>query len=413
MTAKLKAICLSFIFILVALFPLGITQNAIAADGYEIEGTVVCTGSTAEYRIPVAGFEIGEVIAVEVYVQPLKSGVSGYTGIKIRTLGQWVDDCLPVSAWSRLYFEGRVCFDAEKSESFVKTEIENCEGYTINFTKANATTNPLKGDMFGGATVYMLPSTTTVQNQSYVIKTASGKIIVFDGGNYTDGEYLSKFLLNMTSEVDAWFFSHYHDDHIGAFAYIIEHDLVDVNTVYYDFPTKEETIKFGDGAFPEYTVFMNNVHKCKKIVTPKENDVFVIDDVTFTALNSLQYISGNFGNNTTITYKIDTLGVSMLFLGDCGIELGDYIMNNHAEEIKQCEVIQMAHHGQKGVSHDFYKALNGRIYLINAPTALYYANYRGEINDNTSVDTFLTRGWVRDLNVLRKIPVLWKLVVMK
>ena len=78
MTAKLKAICLSFIFILVALFPLGITQNAIAADGYEIEGTVVCTGSTAEYRIPVAGFEIGEVAKTEkAAAGSCKSGVNG------------------------------------------------------------------------------------------------------------------------------------------------------------------------------------------------------------------------------------------------------------------------------------------------------------------------------------------------
>ena len=67
------------------------------------------------------------------------------------------------------------------------------------------------------------------QNMSYVVKTRQGKIIVIDGGYKTgnyDPKYLYSFLQSVTGKsvphVDAWFFTHNHNDHYGAFLGIAE-----------------------------------------------------------------------------------------------------------------------------------------------------------------------------------------------
>ncbi|MBE6985139.1 MAG: MBL fold metallo-hydrolase, partial [Ruminococcaceae bacterium] len=107
--------------------------------------------------------------------------------------------------------------------------------------------------------LYQLPSSTLNssgkyrQNMSYVIKTRNGKIIVIDGGYVTedsDAEYLLSFLQEVTGKsvpnVDAWFFTHPHEDHIGAFEGLAERHAgeITVDTIYYNFPSKEQIIKY-------------------------------------------------------------------------------------------------------------------------------------------------------------------------
>ena len=65
-----------------------------------------------------------------------------------------------------------------------------------------------------------------------------------------------------------------------------------------------------------------------------------------------------------MTVKKNTL----LFLGDLGIEGGEELLSLNKSSIKNMDYVQMAHHGQAGVSKDVYK--------INQSKVLYVANDR-------------------------------------
>ena len=71
-------------------------------------------------------------------------------------------------------------------------------------------------------TLWQLPSRTPTQNMSYVIRALGGRIIVVDGGNKGDAEYLRGFLAPLGNRVAAWFVSHPHPDHVDALTDILQ-----------------------------------------------------------------------------------------------------------------------------------------------------------------------------------------------
>jgi len=65
-------------------------------------------------------------------------------------------------------------------------------------------------------TLWQLPEQTTTQMMSYVLRIVGGRVIVVGGGNAGDAPYLNEFLKSLGNNVDAWFITHPHDDHINA-----------------------------------------------------------------------------------------------------------------------------------------------------------------------------------------------------
>ncbi len=62
---------------------------------------------------------------------------------------------------------------------------------------------------------------------------------------------------------------------------------------------------------------------------------------------------------------------SMLFLGDCGSEEGDRLLSGPYRKELDCDYIQMAHHGQQGVSKDFYRTVKFKACLWPTPSWVY------------------------------------------
>ena len=77
---------------------------------------------------------------------------------------------------------------------------------------------------------------------SYVFQMENGHFIIIDGGYFTEGEdrRLYKFLTDNSSEkpvIEAWFFSHAHQDHVGNFIEFIRNyrDQLDIRCLLYNF----------------------------------------------------------------------------------------------------------------------------------------------------------------------------------
>ena len=88
---------------------------------------------------------------------------------------------------------------------------------------------------------------------------------------------------------------------------------------------------------------------------------------------------------------------SMIFLGDSGEEVEENIVNYNLDEIK-CDAVQMAHHGQAGVSEFTYNAIEPKICFWPTPEWLW-DNNKGEGFNTAEYKTIETRAWIEYLGV--------------
>ncbi|MBE6985751.1 MAG: MBL fold metallo-hydrolase, partial [Ruminococcaceae bacterium] len=187
-------------------------------------------------------------------------------------------------------------------------------------------------DSYPSTYLYQLPSrrldgSVYSQNMSYVIKTRSGKIIVIDGGYETedgDAEYLLSFLRKITGKsvpnVDAWFFTHPHADHIGAFEGLAKRHAgeITVDTIYYNFPSREQIIKYSPessvngmiNAIKDFESLIPNIKradgsaiKVVEILARHQNQCrgsFAIDTVNFDILLTCEDVFAAADSDTTL-----------------------------------------------------------------------------------------------------------------
>lgn len=245
------------------------------------------------------------------------------------------------------------------------------------------------------------------QTMGYVLVTGSGKLVVIDGGYRDDAEALLDFLRELGGEkpvVDAWIFTHMHDDHVSAFGKIMsEHaDELTVKSVWYHFPTEEEIACYDNGtASITYGVFFAGYENFKDAVHIAEvGDKLTVDDVTFEVLfvPVNRYADSHNLNNSSVVYRMEACGQSVLFLGDLAESASaDFLFEAPAGKIK-ADIVQMAHHGQYGVTRAVYEAVSPKCCLWCAPDWLWN-NDAGKGYNTHGFQTVIVRNWMKELGV--------------
>ncbi|MBQ4269561.1 MAG: MBL fold metallo-hydrolase [Clostridia bacterium] len=260
--------------------------------------------------------------------------------------------------------------------------------------------------MFGGVDVYQYEGSPQTQMLGFVFVTKDGKIVVYDGGYIGDGANLIKLIHQHGRVVNGWFISHYHNDHVTGLKEILENSDIVIENLYHDFPDdKAHYDQYGDGdnwlitAIPDLAAQYPG--KVQNVVRTKQKDVFQFDELTVKVLNDADNkTTVNYGNNTTVVYKVETPVESILLLGDLG-ESGDKFIQDpyFLSEMRTCRVVSMAHHGQNGTSRAFYNCIDDiKVALYSAPLWLYDNDQGGGINSGPW-KTLQTRGWMRDAGV--------------
>lgn len=122
----------------------------------------------------------------------------------------------------------------------LETELKQADGNKIVYDMhedGGKTTVTVKTDVKEQVyRFYQLPMQTGNQGMSYVIEAPDGMLFVIDGGFKGDGEYLMNFLEEKGGKVKAWFITHPHVDHGGAFLYYMnaaDRQGITVEQVYY------------------------------------------------------------------------------------------------------------------------------------------------------------------------------------
>ena len=254
-------------------------------------------------------------------------------------------------------------------------------------------------------TLEQLKNSGHSQMMGYIIKTDNDKIIVIDGGTSDDTENLLQKINEYTGKVDYWFITHPHQDHATAFIDIVNNYNIDIGKVYVTTEDEEWYNNYGAGRADECIRFLDTI-KSEKISSKVEevtlNEQIQIDNIKCEILGIKNpEITENAINNSSMVIKMETKKNSILFLGDTGVESGNKLLDNQKEKLK-VNILQMAHHGQQGVSKEIYEYIKPKICLWPTPDWLWI-NDSGNGEDSGPWKTKETRKWIEELNVNKNI----------
>ncbi len=249
-------------------------------------------------------------------------------------------------------------------------------------------------------TLWQLPPQTKTQMNCYVIRTDAG-IIVIDGGNAGDGPYLKGFLGALGDHVSHWFISHPHSDHLDAVTAILrDPGRLKVDVIHGSFPAREWIARYEPDA--ETTLISFNEVVRDKSLPYREHELG--ETISFGGLRfeilgvKNPELTANPINNSSVVMRMTGGGKTVLFTGDLGVEGGNKLLNSGFGNRLRADWVQMAHHGQNGVTEEFYRAVRPAVCLWPTPDWLW-DNDNGGGKGSGPWATLKVRAWMDALGV--------------
>ena len=259
------------------------------------------------------------------------------------------------------------------------------------------------------AKLHFLKSVTDTINTSFILESGDTLLMV-DGGFPSETPYLYEYLKKLGGHVTAWFVTHFHDDHMGALLTLLrEHPDVTVDGVYCNFPSDEFLIRYSPEA--DAPVIRGMLQDLRDVmgargipfVTVQKGDLFTFDNgrIRVPILRTPdESITFNHINNSSIVFRFEADGKSILFLGDLGVEGGNQLMEMYPDGL-HADLLQMAHHGQGCVTKECYAAIMPTYCLWPTPSWLW--DNMGPGGYDTGIfGTVITRGWMSALRCVKR-----------
>jgi len=333
----------------------------------------------------------------------------GYTTFGLyKTGGEKIDYGFPKGKWNNVTYKALVL--EQDGVKYVYLGIKAASGVTMYLSNLSVTEAPEEPEtLFNGPVLYQMEPSSQLM-ESYVITTSNESLIVIDGGDSVDATALVKHIRTFKNEVDHWFISHYHSDHVNALIRVLNGFDIKIKNLYFDFPTVEEIKKYSGDADNVCVTNLeaaleNHPEKVENIITPGKGYTVEVDDVTVKVLNdAYKGASNNYGNDTSLVFKVETPGEDILFLNDLGAR-GDVYMDEEdgyfLKEALTCSVVQLGHHGQRGTTDYFYSKISHNMKVaLYAAKQWIYDNDGGSGFNSANLDTLHMRDLVREWGVM-------------
>ena len=262
-----------------------------------------------------------------------------------------------------------------------------------------------------GGELRLLACAEDSQNLSCVMKTKEGAVIVVDGGRDVDAPHLAEVIQEWGGHVDAWLLTHPHSDHVGAITEILNMDPMplSIDKVYYSFLDKEflgqEQVARRDSdleCYDQVTEALAKLPETEKCDTLTKGQTISVAGAEITVMNEPFACTENSFNNSSVAYRVEMGGKRILFLGDMGWQAGEDFLANHTQEELKSDVLQMAHHGQRGVEEALYQAISPEVCLWPTPDWLW-DNVQDGVAGAGSYKTPIVRGWMVTLGVKKNL----------
>lgn len=215
----------------------------------------------------------------------------------------------------------------------------------------------------------------TGQHATCYTITNKNTLIIIDGGWTGNEAALREIIAAHGNHVDAWFISHPHKDHAGAFNAIYANPGDITIERIYDNGFDRDFIAAAGEPYDDIEV-METYYGLTKDATYvthlKRGDVVDICGLTFTILNTyddmvLANVGGekDYQNNASLLFTVESENSRMLFCSDIKYDMNEVLLSSLGEEIF-CDYVQLGHHGNWSFSDEFYDKTGASVFFMDA-----------------------------------------------
>ena len=236
---------------------------------------------------------------------------------------------------------------------------------------------------------------------SYVMRTTDGKFIIIDGG-YETGDEADRIYNHLKSKtegnekpvIQAWYITHLHDDHYGAFLAFAKKyaSAVDLKGVYYNVPATGEVYYGIKGQIDSAAAKFDGATVYGKIHTGMTMEFSGFDVTVVCTHEDLYPLKAIDGNDTGLILRVTATASNgstqrIMFLADTRDNECAKMLKFFDKSDLECDIVQLSHHGYEGATLDTYKA-------IGAHTVLWPMNIVGwQASGYSSVPKEVFKAW--------------------
>lgn len=259
----------------------------------------------------------------------------------------------------------------------------------------------------GAYTIYQLPLQTPDQGASYAVTTPEGKLYIIDGGYEGDGDYLGQFIKQQGGVVDAWFLTHPHCDHVGAFVYLMNQENragITVRQVYYSPFTREFFEEEEEGKdlenlnkylkFYEFEEIRTGAGFADISFTPMEaGDRIKDQDMEIECMFSFRPDIYDVNSNSMVL-RFEIRDYVFLITGDITDGTLDFIFQDYPQDSEKwkADIVQVPHHGFGGNGTRIYELTDPDYAFMDCILPQYhdlnnnFEDGRGNLNTQETID---------------------------
>ena len=194
----------------------------------------------------------------------------------------------------------------------------------------------------------------------YIYRLADGTALIIDGGVGTqdcaDNLLAALGKLEIATDEDgkyriaAWILTHGHGDHTGAFtAFTLQYAArISLNAVMYSFPVGD--IAPNDCNAAEFSAGIAAFYPDAKRISPHAGITYHFGGLSVHMLYTPELLysdsfSVKYYNNTSLIFRVEANGQSVLHMGDAGERAAEEAWKAHEEAAFQSSALQITHHG--------------------------------------------------------------------
>ncbi len=203
--------------------------------------------------------------------------------------------------------------------------------------------------------------------ESFIFTLEDGRFIIIDGGWWSDADALYNFMVDHNKRSDgiviaAWFLSHCHDDHVGAFNTFVTRygrkvtvEAIVANTV----PESMYSRGYSDFINVKVPNYIKTMFPDAKFIKPYAGQILTFCDVIIEILTTPVNAAPNLtvGNNDCMVFRVLAEGKKLLFMNDME-DAGSMLVTQMYGSALKCDFFQVPHHGAGGSTTALQNAAN-------------------------------------------------------
>lgn len=262
----------------------------------------------------------------------------------------------------------------------------------------------------GGWAMHMYTGRTTDISLSTLFRSPSGRMVMVDGGWGADGDFLLGELKRLGGTVDTWFLTHAHGDHYRALGEILKKPRLGglkIGRIVHNFLPLDFIAEASPSSLRHVQEFLHDLARSGlKVERPAVSQVFDFGEgLSFECLNDCDLAMRRDAiNNSSICYRVENNGKSVLVTGDVAREMGEKMVRLLPPEKLKCDVCFMAHHGQAGAEKPFYEAVRPEVAIWPTPQWLWDNDLGGTHGPGSGPFlTNYTKCWMQELGVKHQV----------